>query len=86
MKRITPIREPQLNVLEVVEDPRHRLDLAAYKVVEEISKRDPVLGAIFSNVKGPLADFLNEKLGPEPTKVTSIKPRRKARRRRRVPV
>ncbi len=82
MKRITPIREPQPNVLEVVEDPKHRLDLAAYKVVEEISKRDPVLEAVFNNVKGPLADFLNEKLGPEPSK--EIKPRR--RRRKRVAV
>jgi hypothetical protein len=78
MKRITPIREPQVNVLETVEDPKHRLDVAAYKVVEEISKRDPVLEAVFANVKGPLADFLNEKLGPEPSK----KPRRVRRKRR----
>ena len=77
MKKITPIREPHVNVLETVEDPKHRLDLAAYKAVELLSKKDPVLEALFSNVKGPLADFLNEHLGPEPSR--EAKPRRRRR-------
>ena len=81
MNKVIPIREPEQNVLEMVEDSKHRVDVMAYRVVEEICKKEPVLESIFANVKGPLADFLNQKLGPEPVE---IKPRRR-RRTRKVP-
>lgn len=77
MNKITKIRDTQPNILEDVEDPKHRLDVAAYKVVEEFSKRDPVLAAVFSNVKAPLADFLNEFLGPEPPAQERSRPRKR---------
>ena len=81
MKRVTPIREPQPNVLEAVEDPKHRLDVATYRFLGELASRDPVLDAIYSNVKGPLAEFLNKKLGPE--NYTPVKIKQKQRRRSR---
>ena len=82
MNKVTKIREPQLNVLEDVEDPTHRLDVAAYKVAEEFSRRDPVLAAIFSNIKAPLADFLNQHLGPEPAATSRPRRSNKSRRKR----
>lgn len=72
-------REPEVNILETVQDPRHRIDVMAYRVAERLCQRDPVLDALFTNIKNPLAEFLNRQLGPEPA---TVKPARKRAKRR----
>ena len=74
-RTITP-REPEPNVLEQTppEDAQHRVDVLAYQMLKRVKDRssNPVLDMLWSNLKNPLADYLNQTLGPEPAQVKRI--------------
>ena len=86
---ITP-KAPEKNILEDVENPQHRVDVMGYRLVEKLAgaSTDPVVGILWSNLKNPLADFLNQTFGPEPARVKpkATKAPRKRKRRTRKPV
>lgn len=84
----SPPREMESNIIERLldEDTQHRVDVLGYKMAERVVERskDPVLEMLWSNLKNPLADFLNRTFGPEPALVQQPLATRKRSHKRRA--